>query len=107
VALEGGPWCANLHAQAHSAARAGADIARAAAATLAWADGGPALLGGDFNVREPTATGFEHLGGDGVDHVLGHLVGGAGPVRILDRGQLSDHVPLLVRVPARHDLSAG
>ena len=35
------------------ARRARADIERAAAATLGWAGGGPALLGGDFNVREP------------------------------------------------------
>ncbi|MGI9098153.1 MAG: endonuclease/exonuclease/phosphatase family protein [Solirubrobacteraceae bacterium] len=103
VALEGGPWCANLHAQAHSAALAGADIARAAAATLAWAGGGPALLGGDFNVRQPAAPEFEHLGGDGVDHVLGHLVVAACPAQVLDRGRLSDHAPLAVRVSARQD----
>ncbi|MEA2154176.1 MAG: hypothetical protein QOE11_316 [Solirubrobacteraceae bacterium] len=98
VALDSGLWCANLHAQVHSGARAGADIARAAAATLAWAGGAPALLGGDFNVRAPAAEGFDHLGGDGVDHVLGHRVGAAGPVTVLERSGLSDHAPLLLAV---------
>jgi endonuclease/exonuclease/phosphatase family metal-dependent hydrolase len=101
VALEGGPWCANLHAQVHSEARAQADIAKAGAATLAWAGGGPALLGGDFNVRSPAAAGFEHLGGRGVDHVLGHRVRADGRVQVLDAGPLSDHAPLLARVLTR------
>ncbi|MEA2151714.1 MAG: hypothetical protein QOD69_3544, partial [Solirubrobacteraceae bacterium] len=98
VRLQSGLWCANLHAQVHSEARAQADIARAAATTLAWARGGPALLGGDFNVREPAAAGFERLGGAGVDHVLGHLVAAAGPVQVLPHGALSDHAPLLLPV---------
>jgi endonuclease/exonuclease/phosphatase family metal-dependent hydrolase len=107
VALADGPWCANLHAQVHSEARAQADIARAAAATLRWAGGAPALLGGDFNVRVPAAPGFEHLGGHGVDHVLGHLAGARGPLRVLDRGALSDHAPLLVEVLPRPRRRAG
>jgi endonuclease/exonuclease/phosphatase family metal-dependent hydrolase len=107
VALDGGPWCANLHAQVHSPARAGADAASAAAATLAWAGGGAALLGGDFNVPVPAAPGFERLGGHGVDHVLGHLVVAAGPAQVLDRGRLSDHAPVVVGVLARPDWRAG
>jgi endonuclease/exonuclease/phosphatase family metal-dependent hydrolase len=107
VALDGGPWCANLHAHVHPAGRARADIARAAAATLAWAGGGPALLGGDFNVPDPQAPGFEQLGGHGVDHVLGHLVVADGPAQVLDHGQLSDHAPVVVPVLPRHDRSAG
>jgi endonuclease/exonuclease/phosphatase (EEP) superfamily protein YafD len=107
VALDCGPWCANLHAQVHSAPRARADIARAAAATLGWARGGPALLGGDFNVPDPQAPGFEHLGGHGVDHVLGHLVVADGPAQVLDHGRLSDHAPVVVPVLARHDRTAG
>ena len=97
IALESGLWCANVHASVHAPARAEADIATAAAATLGWSAGGPALLGGDFNVRAPAAPGFEHLGGAGVDHVLGHRIGGArGPARVLDSGALSDHAPVLV-----------
>jgi endonuclease/exonuclease/phosphatase family metal-dependent hydrolase len=107
AALDGGPWCANLHAQVHSQARARADIARAAAATLAWARGGPALLGGDFNIRDPAAPGFEHLGGHGVDHILGHLVVATGPALVLDRGRLSDHAPVCVPLSARADVPSG
>ena len=103
VALAGGPWCANLHAQVHSPERAGADIARAAAVTLAWAGGGPALLGGDFNVREPAAAGFEELGGRGVDHVLGHRLRGAGAPQIPARGALSDHAAVIVAVLPQRD----
>jgi endonuclease/exonuclease/phosphatase family metal-dependent hydrolase len=107
VALDSGLWCANLHAQAHSDARARADIARAAAATQSWARGGAAVLGGDFNVRDPRAPGFEHLGGHGVDHVLGHLLGAAAPAQILDRGRLSDHAPIVVEVLTRQDVRSG
>jgi endonuclease/exonuclease/phosphatase family metal-dependent hydrolase len=98
VAIGGGPWCANLHAQVHSPERARADIARAAAATLAWAGGGPALLGGDFNVRAPAAAGFTPLAGHGVDHVLGHRLRAAAPPAIPERGRLSDHAPVIAVV---------
>jgi endonuclease/exonuclease/phosphatase family metal-dependent hydrolase len=98
VALDGGPWCANLHAQVHSPARAHADIERAAAATLAWSAGAPALLGGDLNVRAPAAPGFALIGGHGVDHVLGHRLRAAGPAEVPQRGRLSDHAPVIVDV---------
>lgn len=106
VQLADGMWCANLHAQVHSDARAQADIARAAAATLGWSGGGPALLGGDFNVRDPVAAGFERLGGDGVDHVLGARLSAVGTVEIPDRGALSDHAAVIVTVlPRARDAS--
>jgi endonuclease/exonuclease/phosphatase (EEP) superfamily protein YafD len=100
VALAGGGglWVANLHAQVHSAQRAQADIERAAAATLRWAGASPALLGGDFNVRTPITPGFEHVGGHGVDHILGRGLRAAGPPQIPDRGALSDHAPVMVDV---------
>ncbi len=100
VALGDGTWCANLHAQVHSQPRAERDIERAAAATLAWSRGAPALLGGDFNVRAPAAPGFDRLGGSGVDHVLGHGLRAAGQTEVLDHGELSDHAPVLVTVLA-------
>jgi endonuclease/exonuclease/phosphatase family metal-dependent hydrolase len=103
VALDGGLWCANLHAQAHSPERAGADIARAAAATLAWAGGGRVLLGGDFNVRRPTAAGFERIGGRGVDHILGYRVIPTGAAELPERGPLSDHAPVIVGVLPQDD----
>lgn len=108
VALDGGPWCANLHAQAHSEQRAVADVERAAAASLAWSGGAPTVLGGDFNVPRPQAAGFEWLGGYGVDHVLGRGLGAADePARALDRGELSDHAPVLVTVLAREAHGSG
>jgi endonuclease/exonuclease/phosphatase family metal-dependent hydrolase len=94
--LADGTWCANLHAQVHSPQRAARDIARAAAATLVWSDGAPALLGGDFNVRDPAAPGFARLGGDGVDHVLGHRLAATAPAEVLDHGELSDHAPVTI-----------
>ena len=41
VRLERGWWVCNLHAQAHSEARAQADVARAAATAIAWSRGAP------------------------------------------------------------------
>jgi len=107
VALADGTWVANLHAQVHSAARAQADIERAAATVLAWAGGAPALLGGDFNVRDPVVPGFEHLGGHGVDHVLGHGRRAAGAPEIPDRGRLSDHDPVIVAVLSQTPAPSG
>jgi endonuclease/exonuclease/phosphatase family metal-dependent hydrolase len=101
VQLADGTWCANLHAQVHSPVRARADIVRAAAATLGWAGGGPALLGGDFNVREPCAPGFTPLGGHGVDHLMGRELAAAAPPERPDRGDLSDHAPVIVDVVRR------
>ncbi len=101
VALGDGTWCANLHAQVHSIARAEADIERAAAAALAWADSAPTLLGGDFNIPAPSALGMRRLGGRGVDHVLGRgLVKGA-PDELPDHGALSDHAAVIVTVLPR------
>jgi endonuclease/exonuclease/phosphatase family metal-dependent hydrolase len=91
-----GTWIANLHAQVHSPRRAQADIDAAAAATLSWAAGAPALLGGDFNVRDPRAAGFERLGGVGVDHLLGRGLRARGAPELPGRGRLSDHVPVIV-----------
>jgi len=108
VELTDGTWVANLHAQVHSAGRARADIERAAAAALAWAGAAPALLlGGDFNVREPVAAGFEHLGGHGVDHVLGRGLRAAGAPEIPDRGELSDHAAVIVTVLPQSPAPSG
>ena len=87
-------WAGNLHAAAD--ARQGV---RAAEALLSWAGGSAAVLGGDFNVRELTLPGFTWAGGSGPDHV--YVTGGLAPggdAQVLERGGLSDHAPLLVRV---------
>jgi endonuclease/exonuclease/phosphatase family metal-dependent hydrolase len=98
VRLERGWWVCNLHAQAHSEARALADVALAARTALDWSAGAPAVLGGDLNTREPVAPGFEVVAGHSVDHVLTRLLRAGGPGRTLERGQLSDHVPVLAHV---------
>jgi endonuclease/exonuclease/phosphatase family metal-dependent hydrolase len=104
VRLADGTWVTNLHAQAHIEAHARADLDLAAATTLAWAGGAPAVLGGDCNLRgTPAAQGFEHLAGNSVDHVFGRGVRAAGPGCGLDRPTLdgaflSDHRPLTVAV---------
>ena len=90
---EGSLWVVNLHASTHRSAWAARDVARAAAG---WPCG-PLLLGGDFNLRRPVVDGFTWLGGNHVDHFLGRGVTGSG-FEVLDRGSLSDHPPIRVRV---------
>jgi endonuclease/exonuclease/phosphatase family metal-dependent hydrolase len=95
VRLEHAWWVCNLHAQAHSEARAQADVALAAMTASAWSAGAPVVLGGDLNTRAPIAAGFAHAAGDGVDHVLARGLHVAGPARTLPHGRLSDHAPVL------------
>lgn len=96
VRLGSGTWAGNLHAQVHSPERAHADITLAATLLRRWAEDAPALLGGDFNVREPTAPGFAHAGGHNVDHVLVRGLAATAPARTLERGRMSDHRPVVV-----------
>jgi endonuclease/exonuclease/phosphatase family metal-dependent hydrolase len=103
VRLESGWWVSNLHAQAHSEQRAQADVAEAASWTLAWSQGAPAILGGDMNTRHPMAPGFAPAAGHSVDHVLVSQLEAAAPGRTLERGHLSDHVPVLADVHPRKD----
>ncbi len=107
VRLADGTWCANLHAEAHGPGRAQADIARAAAAARDWAQGAPAILGGDFNVRAPRVPGFEPLAAHHVDHILGAGFEPAGPPQLPERGPLSDHAPVIVDVVRRGAPPAG
>jgi endonuclease/exonuclease/phosphatase family metal-dependent hydrolase len=94
VRLDTGIWVGNLHTNADAA-----QGVRAAAALLAWADGAPVILGGDFNVYEPALPGLSRAGGHGVDQVyVGGGVAGSGRPEVLDRGRLSDHAPVLVGV---------
>jgi endonuclease/exonuclease/phosphatase family metal-dependent hydrolase len=105
VRADGLPWVGNVHAQVHSEARAQADLAAAAEAVARWASGhtppkvvgrGAAVLGGDFNTREPRVPGFALAGGDGVDWVAARDLHAATGAEVLDRGGLSDHAPVVV-----------
>lgn len=96
-----GRWFANLHATVHDDARARRELATARATALRWAAGAPLVLGGDLNVRDPVVPGFVHAAGHGVDHVFAH--GGwrpAGTRELPDRGDLSDHAPVIAPLAA-------
>jgi endonuclease/exonuclease/phosphatase family metal-dependent hydrolase len=88
-------WVANIHAQANPKPLARADVARAGEALRRWAGDGPALLGGDFNVKDPKADGFTDAGGHGIDRFLVRGLAPLSPPRTLERGGLSDHAPVL------------
>jgi endonuclease/exonuclease/phosphatase family metal-dependent hydrolase len=87
-------WVGNLHASG----RGITEVQRAAAAIARWSNGGPAILGGDFNLRSVVLPGFALAGGDDVDHVLVHGLDPTAPAQVLERGHLSDHAPVLVHV---------
>lgn len=99
VALDDGLWVANVHATTHPPARTREDLARAGTALARWADGAPALLGGDCNIADPNVPGFTDLGGHGIDRFLavGALRAAAPPVT-LDTQGLSDHAAVAVEV---------
>jgi endonuclease/exonuclease/phosphatase family metal-dependent hydrolase len=93
VRLQGaGAWVANLHAGGPMR-----DALRAAESATAWAGNTPLVLGGDFNIRGLALEGFEHAGGQEVDHVF---VRGLQPLAcdVLERGRLSDHAPVRVEL---------
>lgn len=87
-------YVANLHASTHRDAWAARDVGRAAAA---WRLETPLLFGGDLNLRRPEVAGMQWLGGNHVDHFFGRGVVGS-EFEVLDRGVLSDHPPIRVRV---------
>jgi endonuclease/exonuclease/phosphatase family metal-dependent hydrolase len=92
VRLSTGVWVGNLHTEA-----SGAQGLAAAAALRSWAGGSPAALGGDFNVPDLELPGFRRAGGYGVDQMF-VTAGKTAAVKVLERGQLSDHPPVLVSV---------
>jgi endonuclease/exonuclease/phosphatase family metal-dependent hydrolase len=98
VRLASGVWVGNVHAQAHRVDWAQADLDESAAALLRWADGSPAILGGDLNTREPVVPGFAHAGGHVLDHVFVRGLEVVQPGHTLKRGTLSDHRPVLAEL---------
>ena len=60
-----------------------------------------------MNTHRPVAPGFVHAAGHDVDHVLVRGLEVAAPGRTLDRGTLSDHLPVLAEVAPRKDGAAA
>jgi endonuclease/exonuclease/phosphatase family metal-dependent hydrolase len=119
ISLANGWWIANLHATngrgsglafGHAfdrlqdltplAARPEYECKRAAELALDWAGGAPLVFGGDLNKhRAPALPGLRHIAGNHVDHVyLGPGLRAGGRGEVLDRGELSDHAPVVVTV---------
>jgi endonuclease/exonuclease/phosphatase family metal-dependent hydrolase len=97
VQLAYGVWLVNLHASAHVPERARRDVSFAAQAARTWARDLPLVFGGDFNLDAPEAEGFRSVADSDVDHILiGERLRAVGPAQTLDRGTLSDHLPLAV-----------
>ena len=104
VQLACGIWLANLHGTAHDPTRARGDLALAARNAGQWARGLPLVLGGDLNLRGPEVEvdGMRRIASSDVDHVLiDKRFEVAEPARTLDRGALSDHLPLVVSLDLR------
>lgn len=99
VVANGRPlWVGNLHATVHDPAAASEEARVAASAMRAWARGGPAILGGDFNERGISLEGFVRLARHDVDYVFAVAGASGSDVAVLERGRLSDHAPLAVTV---------
>jgi endonuclease/exonuclease/phosphatase family metal-dependent hydrolase len=98
VSLPGGGWVVNPHTTTDPKAQTRADGALARETALAWADGQPVILGGDFNLSRPDVPGFEPAGAHWVDHVYVRGIRRTHPPVVLDAGTLSDHRPLRVSV---------
>jgi endonuclease/exonuclease/phosphatase family metal-dependent hydrolase len=97
VQLAYGVWVVNLHASAHVPERARRDVSFAAQAARTWARDLPLVFGGDFNLDAPEVAGLRSVADSDVDHVLiGERLRAVGPAQTLDRGTLSDHLPLAV-----------
>jgi endonuclease/exonuclease/phosphatase family metal-dependent hydrolase len=97
VQLAYGVWLVNLHASAHAPERARRDVSLAAREARTWAHGLPLVFGGDFNLGAPEVEGLRSVADSDVDHVLiGDRLRAVEPAQTLDRGSLSDHLPLAV-----------
>jgi endonuclease/exonuclease/phosphatase family metal-dependent hydrolase len=102
VQLGYGIWIVNLHATAHAPERARRDLGLAAGAARTWAGDLPLVLGGDFNLGAPKVEGLRSVADSDVDHVLiGARLQVVGEAETLERGALSDHLPLAVTLDVR------
>jgi endonuclease/exonuclease/phosphatase family metal-dependent hydrolase len=104
VRLEDATCLANFHASAREDLAA-EELAALWTNALAFAGSAPLVLGGDLNLRQPTAPSDDivHLAGRDVDHLFARGFANRGPPQRLDRHaaigcaevELSDHVPLV------------
>jgi endonuclease/exonuclease/phosphatase family metal-dependent hydrolase len=98
VRLACGVWVANVHASTAESAAA-PDCRLTVKTAVEWAAGEPLVVGGDFNLREPSFDGLTHVCGRDVDHIFANAgLRGTGECAVLDRGRLSDHPPLAATV---------
>jgi len=96
VRLSSGLWAGTVHLTGGRVRAATREAHTAAGAMVAWAGGGPAVLGGDFNVRSLSLPGFVWAGGLLVDHVFVRGLEVAAGAEVPERGRLSDHAPVIV-----------
>jgi endonuclease/exonuclease/phosphatase family metal-dependent hydrolase len=98
VRLADGTWVANIHAQTRPRERPVRDLGVAAAALDRWSAGAPrVVLGGDFNLPDPSVAGLERHASSWVDHVLarGFARGERG---VHETAPLSDHRAVWVQL---------
>jgi endonuclease/exonuclease/phosphatase family metal-dependent hydrolase len=96
VRLDSGLWVANMHLTVPREDPVQADLGRAVAAVMRWAPEGPLVFGGDVNQRRPMVPGLVHVAGNHVDHLFVRGLKRRGKAELLERGTLSDHLPLAV-----------
>jgi endonuclease/exonuclease/phosphatase family metal-dependent hydrolase len=102
VQLAYGIWVVNLHATAHAPDRARRDLTVAAGRARTWSGELPLVLGGDFNLGVPEVEGLRSVADSDVDHLLiGQRLRVVEAAQTLDRGTLSDHLPLAVTLDVR------
>ena len=94
--LGSGLWVGTVHLTGGRRRAATREAQIAAGAMVAWAGGGAAVLGGDFNIRSLSVPGFEFAGRYRVDHVFARGLHAVGAPEVPQRGRLSDHDPVLV-----------
>jgi endonuclease/exonuclease/phosphatase family metal-dependent hydrolase len=107
VRLGDGTCIANLHGSTR-VPLAEDELARLWRSALEWAGGAPLLLGGDLNLRTPTAPdpAIVHLAQRDVDHLFARGFVLAGGAELLNRDvalsqgsvELSDHLPLRIEL---------
>jgi endonuclease/exonuclease/phosphatase family metal-dependent hydrolase len=94
--LAGGVCAVNVHLS-RGQDQAAAELELVCTLAFDWAGDTPLILGGDFNLRAPEASGLglAHAAASGVDHVLARGFETVAVLEAPDAGALSDHAPLL------------